>query len=182
MLALDFSIFPQLETDRLQLTRTNVDHVNELLKMRSDPEVMKFIPRPMARTAEEIIEFIAAIDEKISNHEMINWAITLKGDAKMIGTIGYYHIKPEHFRAEIGYMLLPEFQGRGFITEAIDVVVSYGFAEMKLHSVEAVLDPNNLASASVLEKCGFTKEGHFKENEFYNGKFIDTAIYSKVNS
>jgi ribosomal-protein-alanine N-acetyltransferase len=100
----------------------------------------------------------------------------------MIGTIGYYHIKPEHFRAEIGYMLLPEFQGRGFITEAIDVVVSYGFAEMKLHSVEAVLDPNNLASASVLEKCGFTKEGHFKENEFYNGKFIDTAIYSKVNS
>jgi ribosomal-protein-alanine N-acetyltransferase len=72
MLALDFSIFPQLETDRLQLTRTNVDHVNELLKMRSDPEVMKFIPRPMARTAEEIIEFIAAIDEKISNHEMIN--------------------------------------------------------------------------------------------------------------
>jgi len=80
-------------------------------------------------------------DEKIAANEMINWMITLKDDPKMIGTIGYYHIKPEHYRAEIGYMLLPNFQGRGYVTEAIAEVVKYGFKRMKLHSIEAVVDP-----------------------------------------
>jgi len=181
MLALDFSVFPELETNRLKLIRTDNNHVKELLEMRSDPVVMKYIPRPLAQTAEEIVEFITAMDKNISRNEMINWAITLKDHPGMIGTIGYYHIKPEHFRAEIGYMLLPEFQGRGYITEAIDAVVNYGFNYMKLHSIEALIDPDNLASARMLEKRGFTKEGLFKENEFYNGKFIDTAIYSKLN-
>ena len=99
----------------------------------------------------------------------------------MLGTIGYYHIKPEHYRAEIGYMLLTEYQGRGYVTEAINEVTKYGFKNMELHSIEAVIDPANLASAKVLEKCNFIKEGYFKESEFYNGQFIDTVIYSKLN-
>lgn len=44
-----------------------------------------------------------------------------------------------------------------------------------------IIDADNLASAKVLENCGFTKEGHLKESEFYNGKFINTVIYSKLN-
>ncbi len=52
---------------------------------------------------------------------------------------------------------------------------------MKLHSIEAVIAPENVASAKVLEKCNFIKEGYFKENEFYNGQFLDTVIYSKIN-
>lgn len=100
----------------------------------------------------------------------------------MMGTIGYYHIKHEHYRAEIGYMLLPDFQGKGYVTEAITEVVNYGFITMGLHSIEALIDPANLASAKVLEKCDFIKEGHCKESEFYNGEFIDTVIYSKLNS
>ncbi len=120
------------------------------------------------------------IEEKIKCNEAINWAITLKGNRKMIGTIGYYHIKPEHYRAEIGYMLLPNYQGKGYATEAINLVSNYGFAEIKLHSIEAVINPENLGSGKVLEKCGFIKEAHLKENEFYNGQFIDTVIYSKL--
>lgn len=181
MLHIDFSTFPDLETERLNLRRADLNDINELFAMRSDKEVMKYIPRPVAATLEEISEFLKLTDEKISSNEMINWVITVKDNPKMIGTIGYYYIKPEHFRAEIGYMLLPEFQGRGYVTEAITEVVSYGFAEMKLHSIEAVIDPSNVASAKVLEKCNFMKEGHFKESEFYDGKFIDTVIYSKLN-
>ncbi|MDR2275991.1 MAG: GNAT family N-acetyltransferase [Sphingobacterium sp.] len=180
MLDINFSVFPELETDRLKLTRTDLSHVNELFKMRSNPEVMKYIPRPPAQHQEEVFEFLTTMDKMINNNEMINWSITLKDDT-MIGTIGYYHIKPEHYRAEIGYMLLPASQGQGYITEAIAAVVRYGFNVMRLHSVEAVVDPANIASCKVLEKCSFSKEGHFKENEFYNGKFIDTVIYSKIN-
>lgn len=181
MLTINFSEFPELETERLKFRRADLNDVNELFALRSDPNIMKYIPRPIATSLEEASEHFKMMDEKISNNEMINWAITQKDDPKMIGTIGYFRIKPEHYRAEIGYMLLPDFHGKGYITEAITEVVNYGFTTMGLHSIEAVIDPDNLASAKALEKCNFVKEAHLRENEFYNGQFIDTVIYSKLN-
>jgi ribosomal-protein-alanine N-acetyltransferase len=142
---------------------------------------MKYIPKPLVKTKEDARAHIAMIDEKIENNEGINWAITLKNEPKLIGLIGHYRIKPEHFRAEIGYMLLPEYHGKGIITEAIKETVKYGFEIMKLHSIEAVIDPENLASEKVLLKSGFIKEAHFKENEYYEGRFLDSVIYSILN-
>ena len=120
--------------------------------------------------------------EKIETNEGINWAITLKDSPKMIGIIGHYRIKWEHYRSEIGYMLLPEYNGQGIITEAIQLIVDYGFNTMKMHSLEAIIDPENIASARVLEKNNFIKEAHLIENEFYDGKFLDTVIYSILNN
>ncbi len=121
------------------------------------------------------------IESKIVSNEGINWAITLKENPKLIGIIGFYRTKPEHYRSEIGYMLLPEFNGQGIITEAITRMIEYGFNDMKLHSIEAIIDPDNIASAKVLEKNNFIKEAHLKENEFYDGRFLDTVIYSLLN-
>lgn len=181
MIDINFTPFPNLETERLHLRRVVNDDVNEIFALRSDKETMKYIPRPLAKTKEDALEHIALIDSKIENNEGINWAITLKNDPKLIGLIGHYRIKPEHYRAEIGYMLLPEYQGKGIITEAIKEVVKYGFKTMKLHSIEAVIDPENLISEKVLLKNGFVKEAHLKENECFEGRFLDTVIYSILN-
>jgi [ribosomal protein S5]-alanine N-acetyltransferase len=181
MIDINFTPFPNLETERLHLRRVVNDDVNEIFALRSDKETMKYIPRPLAKTKEDALEHIALIDSKIENNEGINWAITLKNDSKLIGIIGHYRINPEHYRAEIGYMLLPEYQGKGIITEAIKEVVKYGFEKMKLHSIEAVIDPENLISEKVLLKNGFVKEAHLKENECFEGRFLDTVIYSILN-
>lgn len=181
MLDINFTPFPNLETERLYLRRVVKEDVNEIFALRSNKETMKYIPRPLVKNEEDAMAHIAMIDEKIENNEGINWAITLKNDPKLIGLIGHYRIKPEHFRAEIGYMLLPEHHGKGIITEAIKETVKYGFEIMKLHSIEAVIDPENLASESVLQKSGFVKEAHFKENEYYEGRFLDSVIYSILN-
>jgi ribosomal-protein-alanine N-acetyltransferase len=182
MLELNFTPFPNLKTDRLLLRRVDQSDANEIFALRSNAENMKYIPRPIVKTIEEALEHIAMIDNKIETNEGINWAITLKEcPEQLIGIIGHYRIKPEHFRAEIGYMLLPHFQGKGIITEAIKEVVQYGFQEMGLHSIEAIIDPENTASAMVLEKNNFVKEAHLKENEYYDGRFLDTVIYSLLN-
>jgi [ribosomal protein S5]-alanine N-acetyltransferase len=181
MLDINFSPFKNLETERLLLRRVVKEDVNEIFALRSDKEIMKYIPRPLAKTQEDALVHFAMIDEKIENNEGINWAITLKGSPKLIGIIGHYRIKPEHHRAEIGYMLLPEYQGKGIISEAIKEVVDYGFKVMKLHSIEALIDPKNFASAKVLQKNGFVKEAHLKENKYYEGLFLDVAIYSILN-
>ena len=55
------------------------------------------------------------------------------------------------------------------------------FEKMKLHSIKAIIDPENYASEKVLQKNGFVKEAHLIENECYEGRFLDTVIYSKLN-
>lgn len=181
MVQINFNPFPNLETERLFLRRVVVEDVAEIFALRSNKELMKYIPRPVIKTNEEALEHIAMIDQKIKAKESINWAITSKSDLKLIGIIGYYRIKLEHFRSEIGYMLLPEYHGKEIIPEAIKATLDYGFGIMKLHSVEAIIDLENFASERVLQKTGFVKEAHLKENEFYDGKFLDTVIYSILN-
>jgi [ribosomal protein S5]-alanine N-acetyltransferase len=181
MLTINFSSFPVLETDRLLLRRITNDDVAEILLLRGNPETMKYIPRPLAKTKENALEHIAMIEAKIESNEGINWGIVLKSNTKLIGIIGHYRIKSENYRSEIGYMLLPEFHGQGIMSEAINKVVDYGFNIMKLHSVEAIIDPRNFASEKVLQKSKFVKEAHFLENEYYDGQFLDTVIYSRLN-
>ena len=180
MQTFSFLPFQNLESDRLLLRQITNDDVSEIFELRSSAETMKYIPRPLVTNHEEALTHIKMIQDKIEKNEGINWAITLKGNDKFIGIIGHYRIRWEHYRSEIGYMLLPEYRGKGIITEAIQLMVDYGFNQMKMHSLEAIIDPANTASARVLEKNGFVKEAHLKENEFFDGKFLDTVIYSLV--
>lgn len=182
MLNFNFTPFPVIETERLILRRITNDDANEIFELRSNPETMKYIPRPLVKTTEDALEHVAMIEEKIVTNVGINWGITLKGNSKVLGIIGYYRIQPENYRAEIGYMLLPDFHGKGIISEALKRLIAYGFDDLKLHSIEAVIDPENAASEKVLQKCGFVKEAHLKEAEFYEGKFLDKVIYSLLNS
>ncbi|WP_298222952.1 GNAT family protein [Flavobacterium sp.] len=170
--------FPEIETPRLLLRRLDKNDAEQIMVLRGDAENMRFIPRPLVTNTEQALDHFAMIDAKIENNEGINWAITLKGNPKLLGIIGHYRIQPEHYRSEIGYMLSREFHGKGIITEAIEAILVYGFDVMNLHSVEAIIDPDNIASERVLQKNGFVKEAHILENEFFDGKFWDTVIYS----
>ncbi|WP_394759096.1 GNAT family N-acetyltransferase [Flavobacterium sp.] len=182
MSTFSFLPFKNLESERLLLRQITTKDINEIFALRSNPETMKYIPRPLVTKMEQAMEHIKMIQDKIETNEGINWAITLKSDPKMIGIIGHYRIRWEHFRSEIGYMLLPEYHGKGIITEAIQLMIDYGFNEMNMHSLEAIIDPKNTASARVLEKNNFIKEAHLIENEYYDGKFLDTVIYSLLKT
>ena len=116
--------------------------------------------------------------QKIANLCPVIFFINLP---KLIGTIGFWQIDKENYRAEIGYLLHPDQQGNGLMQEAIETVLQYGFQTMKLHSVEANVNPANIASIKLLEKKKFNKEAFFKENYYYNGKFLDTSVYSLLS-
>jgi len=108
----------------------------------------------------------------------INWVIALKGSNKMIGNICLWNIKKEHHRAEIGYALHFDHHRKGIMDEAIRAVLEVGFRKYKFHSIEANVNPKNKASIKLLEKNKFRREAYYKENYFFNGKFLDSAIYS----
>jgi len=178
---LNFTPFPFLTTERLSLRAITTEDASEIFFLRSDKQVLQFLDRAPATSLDDAIQWIRIINEAIVNNESIVWAISLKNETKLIGTITFWNIKKEHYRAEIGYALHPAFQGKGFMQEAMSSVLDYGFKTMKLHSVEANINPNNAASIKLLEKNNFIREAYHKENYFYDGRFLDSAIYSLLN-
>jgi ribosomal-protein-alanine N-acetyltransferase len=91
-------------------------------------------------------------------------------------------MQKEHDRAEVGYMLHPDFRKKGIMQEALTAIIEYGFTQMNLHSIEAVIDPRNKASETILVRNNFVKEAHFKENYFFDGAYLDSAHYSLLTT
>ncbi|MEO5642958.1 MAG: GNAT family N-acetyltransferase [Bacteroidia bacterium] len=180
MLTFNFDPFPIVKTERLTLRQLRETDKHEMFAMRSNPELMRFVPRPMAQNPEEAAATIATQNELLSKKEMINWGITFTGEDKLIGMVGFFRMQPDHHRAEIGYMLEKEYHGKKIMEEAIHAAVKYGFEKMNLHSMEAVISPDNIASYKLIEKCGFVKEAHFKDKEFYKGVYRDLFVYSRL--
>ena len=110
------------------------------------------------------------------------WAIIFEPTNELAGTIAFYKIQPENFRAEIGYMLFPKFWGKGLMSKCIKLVLDFGFNELNFHSVEAHINPENEGSRKILQKFGFVSEAYFRENFFYNGEFLDSEVFSLLKS
>ena len=182
MLAPNFTPFPQLTTERLLIRKITHADAPALLQLRSSEVVMQYIDKERMKTVEEIIALIDKIENDAANTDGITWAICLKEDpGTLIGSIGLWRIIKPHYRAEIGYLLQPGFWGRGITKEAVLAVIDFGFNSVKLHSIEAHINPGNAASAALLESTGFVREAYFKEDYFFRGTFRDSAIYSLLN-
>jgi ribosomal-protein-alanine N-acetyltransferase len=180
MLSVNFSPFPVLKTERLILRKTEMTDAPAMFVQRSDPQLMQYVDRKPCESIEEAAAFIRMITDNLDDNSGISWAITTHDSDEMIGSIAIWRIMKEHYRGEVGYVLLPEYQGKGIMHEALGAVIAYGFDVMKLHSLEANTNPNNTPSHKLLERNGFVREAYFKENYYYNGKFLDSAIYSLI--
>ena len=179
MLQLNNNPFPEIKTKRLLLRKMTKADATALLFLRSDDRVMQYIGREKTKTVEEAETFIEKINASVEADESIMWAIALLNDpGTMIGTICFWNILKDHYRAEVGYVLHPEYWNKGIMKEALQTVIYFGFTEMKLHSMEGHINPDNIVSGIVLEKCGFTREAYFKENFYFRNRFYDTAVYS----
>jgi [ribosomal protein S5]-alanine N-acetyltransferase len=181
MLQTKFQPFPELVTERLLLRQVHISDAPELFFLRSDKEVLKYIAREPAKSVEEVKTFIKTINQSIKQGEAVLWGIALRTNpAIIIGSIGFWRLQKENYRSEIGYVLHPHFWKKGIVKEAMQKVLEYGFEKIKLHSVEARIDPANKASQTVLLAAGFIKEGYFLQDYFFKGEFLDTEVYSKL--
>ena len=177
-----FSVFPKLETNRLLLMEFVKNDSQELFKMRSDDRVLKYLDRDTHKTVEESELMIEEMIRSYNNKEGINWIIREKDTLNVIGYIGYWRMIRKNVRAEIGYAMKPEYWGNGYMQEALTKVIEFGFNEFYLHSIEGNVNPGNVSSINLLEKLGFKKEAYFREDYLYNGRFLDTAIYSLLET
>ncbi len=178
MLSVNFTPFPVLQSRHITLKQISPDDSPALFDIRSNKEVMRYLGRPTAKSIEEVQTLIGTITHALANNDGITWGLFIKDGNKLAGTVGFWRLQKEHYRAEIGYMLHPGLQGKGLMQEAMEMVLPYGFKTMELHSVEANVNPLNAASIRLLERNGFLREAYFKENFYFDGQFHDSFIYS----
>jgi len=149
--------FPQLTTPRLLLRQLQLSDANEIFLLRTDDSVNAFIDRPKATSIDDATAFINKIFAIQNNGDGIMWAITLSNAPQLIGTIGIWNIVKEKAEAEIGYELLPQYQGKGIMQEALKAAITFAFKTMKLKTIVAEPRADNQGSIKLLEKSGFTK-------------------------
>lgn len=182
MLSLNFTKFPTLETERLILREHKLTDAENLYAMRTNEMVMKYIDRERPKDLLEIKTFITAFNDGFENGDNLAWVIALKEKPDhMIGSIGYWRTDYANHRAEIGYMLDPDYWRTGIIAEALKRTIDFGFEVMNLHTVKANINIENDASRQMLVKHGFVKEAHFKQDYYFRGEFLDSEIYGLIN-
>ncbi|MFZ1687750.1 MAG: GNAT family N-acetyltransferase [Flavobacteriales bacterium] len=180
MLSIHLPTFPILATERLLLRQLRTSDQEQVFALRSDPLVMQHVNRPLARTMDDASALIDLITSMVAANEAVQWAMTLRGDDTFIGLIGFWRIVKEHHYGELGYMLARDHWGKGLMSEAVAAVLDFGFHSLDFHKVEAITRPENTASVRTLEKNGFVREGHFKENIFWNGAYHDSLHFGRL--
>lgn len=166
------------QTERLILRRYGQEDLQDLYEYLSDPKVVEHEPyRPM--TMEEVRE---NLNWRISTEEMI--AVERKDTGKMIGNV--YLGKRDFESMEIGFVFRADCWGQGYARESCEKLIEQAFRQ-GVHRIYAECDPNNSHSWKLLERLGFAREAHLKQNVYFwhdaSGRPIwkDTYIYAKCN-
>ena len=151
----DIKTFPILITERLTLRQLSKSDSEEILQLRSDTEINKYLNRKPSKTVEDAMSFIESILEKSKSEELFYWAITKTGEEKLIGTICLFDFLNEQKKGEIGYELLTEYQGKGIMFEATKKVIDYATQTLGLKTIDASTHKENQNSIKLLQKIDF---------------------------
>ncbi|MFH0816899.1 MAG: GNAT family protein [Methanobacteriota archaeon] len=167
---------PRIETQRLimrQLTARDVKFVYDLFSLE---ETNRYVSNPPVKD----MKAARGIYEKYCRPKpyLFRVGIILKETGKLVGTLGLYSINMEDKRATLGFDLLPEHWGKGYMTEACRGLLNWAFKELKLNRIQASAEPANVRSLAVMERLGFQREGVLRQLDYYKGAYHDDVVYS----
>jgi [ribosomal protein S5]-alanine N-acetyltransferase len=157
---------PEFLTPRLQLRMLRMEDANAVFMLRSNAQVNLYINRKPCTAVDQAQEFIRFINQGIEKNENLYWAIARKENGQLIGTICLWNYMPEKASIEVGYEMLPPYQGQGYMNEAMETIIDWAFAQLSVKKIEAFTHPENKASEKLLLRNGFVYHpGLYNEEE-----------------
>ena len=177
---LSFYPFPEMETERLKLRKLKWEDQQALYELHSDKENRKYISSLPPESIQDTRKFIDKILSGIEKNDWIYWVISSITDNQLVGTICLWDFSEDKYMAELGYELLPRFQGKGFMAESVKKVEQYAFEELHLRLLEGYTHRENEASARLLTKlCYHINEEKSKKHNEKTGETM--CVYFKMN-
>ena len=168
---------PTIGTDRLSLRWISPADTDAFYAIYSNPEVMRYWSTPPLADRESAAQLITKIEADWKSRAILKWGIARLTDNQLIGSITLFNLDFDHRRCEIGYALGRAYWGQGYMNEALNAVLKFAFEDLKLHRIEADVDPRNANSIKTVERLGFQREGYLRERWQVNGEIQDAYFY-----
>jgi ribosomal-protein-alanine N-acetyltransferase len=173
----------RFERERLILRKPRMDDAPIIFEAYAqDPEVARYLVWRPHQQVEETQKFISYCLKSWQEESSFAYAITLKGSDVPIGMIEA-HVHPQHFKVTLGYGLSRLHWGKGYMTEAVCVLVEWALSEPAIYRVEAFCDADNIGSARVMEKAGMEREGLLRRYVLHpniSDEPRDVYLYARV--
>jgi len=164
-----------LATERLVIRPYREDDATALHEVFGSPEVMKWTPSPPSKSVAETAQRLARTRAFTARQSpgMGLWALELRKTSEFLGQVGLFPVEGKGPEVEVAYELAPRVWGHGYGTEAARALVDYGFGELRLRRIVALILPDNARSRNVASKCGLILEG---PGRFYG---LDLVVYAR---
>lgn len=173
-----FSDIPTLHTARLTLRGMRRQDAADMFEYASRSDVTEYLLWSEHSSVGYTVEYLKYVESRYAVGDFFDFAVTLNGSGKMIGTCGFAKIDTVNNSAEIGYVLNPAYHHLGYGAEAAQRVVEFGFRELGLHRIEARFMEGNEPSRNLMEKLGMSFEGFERESIFVKGRYRTVGKYS----
>ena len=167
-----------IETPRLRIRRMAKRDRNDMYEYASRDIVTRYLlwrTHPDDEHTKRYIDYVVSL---YKSGQFFDFAIEYRENSKMIGTCGFAAIDEANNSAEIGYVLSPDYWGKGIATEAVTAILRFAFCDIGFNRVEAHYMVENTASRKVMEKCGMTFEGIYRKKLFVKGSYRDIGVCS----
>lgn len=168
---------PTLTAKRVRLRWLTEADIPALFNIFSDPEVARFWSSPPYKDLEAAAALLAEIRDYFRRGTLFQWGVALRESDLVIGTCTLASLDTQNRRAEVGFALHRDHWKNGYMSEALTALLHHAFDDMKLHRIEADVDPRNVASIRALERFGFQREGYLRERWLVGGEINDSVLY-----
>ncbi|GAA5162131.1 GNAT family protein [Viridibacterium curvum] len=165
-------------TARLELLLVDASHAQGIFELESDPNVVQYFGQSPMQKLEDAFKWIEQRQRGLDNGALMAWSVFEKEQGRLIGSCSVYARNQSFRSAMCGYELSPDVWGRGFMSEAVSSMLSFGFSSLQLNRVGAGTATENLRSVKFLERLGFVREGVMRQYWYANGAFHDAYSYS----
>ncbi|WP_399939705.1 GNAT family N-acetyltransferase [Streptomyces sp. BBFR25] len=168
---------PTLDTDRLRLRPFAEADADFLYALHSNAHVMRYWDSPPWTERARAGRFLAMSRTMADEGTGVRVAVERASDGALVGWCCLVEWNPDYRSASLGYCLDEAMWGRGYATEAAHALLTWAFGTLDLNRVQAEADTRNAASARVLEKIGFVREGTLREDCVVGGEVSDSWVY-----
>lgn len=173
----NFNPFPLMETEHLRLRRIAPKDLEDLFEMRTEPSMIAFTDNVLDKNLEETRIYMEKMHQGVSEGKFIIWIMEHKETEKVIGTISIWNIRWEEMTAELGYGMIPSYQKKGYMQEALSVITDYAFESIKLQVLEAYTEEKNIPSRKLLERLHFKETGMEDDQGINSERVYHMVIY-----
>ena len=178
LLKYKFKHIPKLHSKSLLLRAMSASDYTDMYDYAKNSELTRYLlwsPHPSAEYTKKYLKFL---EKRYRMGDFFDWAIVEKASGRMIGSCGFTSIDIEHRKGEIGYVINPDFQRRGYAVEAADAILDFGFYDLDLNRIECRIMKENEPSFKVAKKLGMTFEGFLRDAMYVKGEYRTIGVCS----